>query len=117
MPPVLAVAWLTCASGNGLITWTIVLLAARSGKGVWACLIGDQPECGAVEWTLRHRQERSAGGCVSRIIEDRNLLALAIGVVVVNHGVYFTEGIDPGEGLVPSPTSPNRASPELTTVH
>jgi hypothetical protein len=101
---------------NGLIIFKIVLLATRSGKGAWACSTGGRPECGAAEWRLRHRQGCSAGGCVSRIIEDRNFLALAIGAVV-NHGVYFTEGIDPGEGLVSSPTSPDRASPELTTVH
>jgi hypothetical protein len=36
-------------------------------------------------WQATHRQGRSAGGCVSRIIQDRNILVLAIGVVV-NHG-------------------------------
>jgi hypothetical protein len=116
VPSVLAASRPTCATSNGLIIWEIVLLATRSEKGAWACSIGGRPERGAAEWRLRHRQEHSPGRCVSRLIEDRNFLAFTIGVVV-NHGVYFTEGIDSGEGLVPSPTSPNRASPELTTVH
>jgi hypothetical protein len=106
----------TCATSNGLIIFKIVRLATRSEKGAWACSTGGRPERGAAEWRLRHRQEHSVGGCVSRIIEDRKILAVAIGAVV-NHGVYFTEGIGPGEGLVSSPTFPDRASLELTTVH